>query len=97
MDVARERLIGTLERLSAELTRGGALAPCLRRLPRAEHHQLCAPLGTAGPRPRARAGALTAAEALALARLALVAGSQEPDRLAEQLAELAAELRGAAP
>lgn len=97
MDATRERLIGTLERLSSELATSGSLAQCMRRLPRSDHRGLCAPLGSP-PRPgRARRGALTDDEGLALARMALAAGAQEPDRLAGILALLAADLRRAPP
>ena len=97
MEAARERLIGTLERLSTELATTGSLAPCLRRLPRGDQRELCAPLAPPRRRWREPPRALTPPEVLALARMALVAGAQEPDRLAEQLAELAAALRGAPP
>ena len=97
MDAARARLIGTLERLSAELDSGSTLAQCLRRLPRADYHSLCAPPGPASHwRWRRQSAPLPPGEAVALARIALVAGAQEPDRLAASLAQLAVDLREAA-
>jgi hypothetical protein len=98
MDAARTRLIGTLEWLSAELAGTGSLTQCLRRLPKADYHRLCAPLPPASawrwPLPLQQ---LPNDEALALARIALAAGADDPDRLAANLAQLAIDLREAAP
>ena len=93
MDAARARLIGTLERLSEELDSGSTLAQCLRRLPRADYHSLCAPFPP-GSEWRRRLAPLPD-EALALARIALAAGATAPDRLAVRLAQLAIDLREA--
>jgi hypothetical protein len=96
MDAARARLIGTLERLSAELGSGSTLAQCLRRLPRTDYHSLCAPLNPGSHwRWRWQPESLPPDEALLLARIALAAGAEEPDRLAVRLAQLAADLREA--
>ncbi len=94
MDAAHNRLIGTLERLSAELDSGRTLAQCLRRLPRADYHSLCAPFSP-GSAWRRRSAPLPTDEALALARIALAAGATAPGRLAVRLAQLAIDLREA--
>jgi hypothetical protein len=97
MDATRARLIGTLEWLSAELAAGSALSQCLRRLPGADCHALCAPLppAPAWRRPWALS-AHQAEEPMMLARIALAAGADAPHRLAEGLAQLALDLREAA-
>lgn len=96
MDALRARLIITLEGLSADLAAGTPLPRCLRRLPRADYQALCAPLLPAAPQRWPRVGAVRARdEPLMLARIALAAGAEAPDELAQALSRLASDLRAA--
>jgi len=88
------KLIDTLEWLAAELAAGSTLPLCLRRLPHGESQLLCAPLPPLPVWRRWwRREAPRAAESMALARIALAAGADDPARLAAGLAQLAADLR----
>lgn len=94
MNAARARLILTLESVAAELAGGDSLVQCLQRLPRQDFRSLCAPLPSgAGRRWPWAVRAPSSDEPLALARIALAAGADTPERLAASLGQLALDLR----
>jgi len=100
MDAARSHLIEILQALARQLAAGEPLPACLRRLPRGDLHALSAPLA---PRSRwrrpwpLRAATASEDEAWLLARLAVAAGGEAPERLARGLAELARDLARRSP